>query len=111
MKTERVEKEVVKKEYDIKYIADDGTAFDDEYDCYIYEVENHAKTLGVKIKDGSEFYEGCAGKIYYIPTEEAYEYIRKNIWWNNFCYWDYGKKEYRGPGWYLRIIHEEQYTS
>ena len=100
MRTERVEREVTKTVSHIYYIAEDGTKFDDDYDCRQYEQELQFQKLGIKVKDGYSF-DKERGKLYYIPSEEAYHYVNKNIWWDT--------PGYSGRGWYLRIIHEEAY--
>ena len=98
----RIEKsEVMKKEYKTKYIADDGTEFDSLAECNKYEHECKMQELGIKIRQGWEFYESLSGTMFYIPSEDAFRYFV-----NKACLIAH---RYYGSGWYMRIWPNNDY--
>ena len=107
----------------IKYVADDGTEFDDEYDCREYEwQQSFDRTIQFVLLDGrrrrldpieTSSYEDVW--FIFIPNETAYHQLRRawdgnwidacspNFLWDNipkFGLWAYDEGINRDDGWY-----------
>ena len=106
-----------------KYVADDGTEFDDEYDCREYEwQQTFDRTIQFVLLDGrrrrldpveTSSYEDTW--FIFIPNETAYHQLRRawdgdwidtcspNFLWDNtpkFGLWAYDEGINRNDGWY-----------
>lgn len=70
------------------YIADDGTEFDDEYDCREYENALSFKNFkGIMLDEDFKKTEKIEGAFYlYIPTEEDQNIFKKRSQYEGFDY-------------------------
>lgn len=87
---------------DKKYVASDGKEFTFESDCLRYEkqlkIESHP-IYASAIKHVYLFEEGCYATLYYLSSQEDYEFFVETQDFNKY-YFDSDFDEY-GSGWYL----------
>lgn len=81
----------------IIYIADDGTQFDDEYDCKDYEWKlnhSHLKDVHIFDKDGKEFENILSDDAYHysakivVTSNEAVKGLRDLANYTGYCYYE-----------------------
>lgn len=107
MKVVEIEHYVPARTYiDKKYIASDGKEFNFESDCLKYEkqlaIENHP-IYNSAVKGVCTFEEDYCASLYYISSQEDYEYFKETQGITTKYYFRSDFEKY-GAGWYIFYV-------